>query len=150
MLYIHYSNTKTLLKVKSTHNNTIIKHLGNAYYSFNWDWTRVHLFFLFFLFDCITKFWFYFQTDVKFDEDRINAFICDVVNDDLSEKINPCSVDIITLVRINGQYISIWTFFVSLFHICKILSCMNNCHFSTDFYALCGFSPENAADVKES
>ena len=39
------------------------------------------------------------QSHVGFKEDRINAFVCDVVDDSLSEKISPSSVDVVTLVR---------------------------------------------------
>ncbi|KAK1578617.1 hypothetical protein Q3G72_031721 [Acer saccharum] len=38
------------------------------------------------------------KSHVGFKEDRINAFVCDVVDDNLSEKISPSSVDVVTLV----------------------------------------------------
>ncbi|KAK1577793.1 hypothetical protein Q3G72_024843 [Acer saccharum] len=37
------------------------------------------------------------QSHVGFKEDRINAFVCDIVDDSLSEKIIPSSVDVVTL-----------------------------------------------------
>lgn len=38
------------------------------------------------------------QSNVHFRGDRVNAFVCDVTNDDLSDEIKPSSVDVITLV----------------------------------------------------
>ncbi|TYJ38404.1 hypothetical protein E1A91_A05G440900v1 [Gossypium mustelinum] len=37
------------------------------------------------------------QSHAEFKEDRVNAFLCDVTVDNLLEKINPSSVDVITL-----------------------------------------------------
>ncbi|KAK0596562.1 hypothetical protein LWI29_016801 [Acer saccharum] len=39
----------------------------------------------------------YSLSHVGFKEDRINAFVCDIVDDSLSEKIIPSSVDVVTL-----------------------------------------------------
>ncbi|KAK9282406.1 hypothetical protein L1049_005323 [Liquidambar formosana] len=33
-----------------------------------------------------------------FREDRVNAFVCDVIDDDLSDKIMPSSIDVVTLI----------------------------------------------------
>ncbi|KAJ9692023.1 hypothetical protein PVL29_011222 [Vitis rotundifolia] len=38
------------------------------------------------------------KSNVDFRGDRVNAFVCDVANDDLSDKIKPSSVDVITLI----------------------------------------------------
>ncbi|KAK5834719.1 tRNA N(3)-methylcytidine methyltransferase trm141-like isoform X2 [Gossypium arboreum] len=38
------------------------------------------------------------KSHAEFKEDRVNAFLCDVTVDNLLEKINPFSVDVITLV----------------------------------------------------
>ncbi|KAL5757441.1 hypothetical protein ACOSP7_020052 [Xanthoceras sorbifolium] len=38
------------------------------------------------------------KSHMGFREDRINAFVFDVVDDSLSEKINPSSVDVVTLI----------------------------------------------------
>ena len=38
------------------------------------------------------------QSNVDFRGDRVNAFVSDVTNDDLSDEIKPSSVDVITLV----------------------------------------------------
>lgn len=40
------------------------------------------------------------QLHAEFKEDRVNAFLCDVTVDNLLERINPSSVDVITLVRV--------------------------------------------------
>lgn len=40
------------------------------------------------------------QSHVKFKEDRVNAFVYDVTVDNLLERINPSSVDVITLVSV--------------------------------------------------
>ncbi|MBA0814064.1 hypothetical protein Gohar_019911 [Gossypium harknessii] len=40
------------------------------------------------------------QSHAEFKEDRVNAFLCDVTVDNLLERINPSSVDVITLVRV--------------------------------------------------
>lgn len=33
----------------------------------------------------------------EFREERVNAFVCNVVDDDLSKNVNPSSVDVVTL-----------------------------------------------------
>ncbi|TYI31535.1 hypothetical protein ES332_A05G457400v1 [Gossypium tomentosum] len=38
------------------------------------------------------------KSHAEFKEDRVNAFLCDVTVDNLLEKINPSSVDVITLI----------------------------------------------------
>ncbi|KAA8541667.1 hypothetical protein F0562_022819 [Nyssa sinensis] len=38
------------------------------------------------------------KSHVDFNEERINAFVCNVVNDDLCNRIMPSSIDVITLV----------------------------------------------------
>ncbi|KAJ4717851.1 Methyltransferase-like protein [Melia azedarach] len=38
------------------------------------------------------------KSHLEFREDRVNAFVCDAVRDDLSAKINPSSVDVVTLI----------------------------------------------------
>ncbi|MBA0725937.1 hypothetical protein Golax_001796 [Gossypium laxum] len=40
------------------------------------------------------------KSHAEFKEDRVNAFLCDVTVDNLLERINPSSVDVITLVRV--------------------------------------------------
>lgn len=42
------------------------------------------------------------QSHVVFQEDRVNAFVCNVIDDNLSDYINPSSVDVVTLVRIGN------------------------------------------------
>ncbi|KAH9665046.1 methyltransferase 12 domain-containing protein [Citrus sinensis] len=37
------------------------------------------------------------QSHSEFREERVNAFVCNVVNDDLSRNVNPSSVDVVTL-----------------------------------------------------
>ncbi|KAL3824473.1 hypothetical protein ACJIZ3_020502 [Penstemon smallii] len=38
------------------------------------------------------------KSNSNFNEDRINVFVCDVSNEELCDKILPCSVDIVTLI----------------------------------------------------
>ncbi|XAR67598.1 tRNA(Thr) (cytosine(32)-N(3))-methyltransferase [Bertholletia excelsa] len=38
------------------------------------------------------------QSHVDFNEDQVNAFVCDVANGDLCDKIMPSSVDVVTLI----------------------------------------------------
>ncbi|KAG8501891.1 hypothetical protein CXB51_004658 [Gossypium anomalum] len=40
------------------------------------------------------------KSHAEFKEDRVNAFLCDVTVENLLERINPSSVDVITLVRV--------------------------------------------------
>ncbi|KAK9228792.1 hypothetical protein WN944_021748 [Citrus x changshan-huyou] len=37
------------------------------------------------------------ESHSEFREERVNAFVCNVVNDDLSRNVNPSSVDVVTL-----------------------------------------------------
>ena len=39
---------------------------------------------------------------MSFVEDRVNAFVSDVTHEDLCDKIDPFSVDIVTLVRLSS------------------------------------------------
>lgn len=38
------------------------------------------------------------QIHKEFTEARINAFVCDLTVDDLSEEISPSSIDVVTMV----------------------------------------------------
>ncbi|KAH7857425.1 hypothetical protein Vadar_012549 [Vaccinium darrowii] len=38
------------------------------------------------------------KSHVGFNEDRVNAFLCDVVNDDLCDTMMPSSIDVVTLI----------------------------------------------------
>lgn len=38
------------------------------------------------------------ESHSEFREERVNAFVCNVVNDDLSRNVNPSSVDVVTLI----------------------------------------------------
>ncbi|KAL6972686.1 hypothetical protein U1Q18_026859 [Sarracenia purpurea var. burkii] len=38
------------------------------------------------------------ESHVDFNEDQVNAFVCDAVNDDLCDRIMPSSIDVVTLV----------------------------------------------------
>ncbi|XP_044485906.1 uncharacterized methyltransferase C3H7.11-like isoform X1 [Mangifera indica] len=38
------------------------------------------------------------KSHVVFQEDRVNAFVCNVIDDNLSDYINPSSVDVVTLI----------------------------------------------------
>jgi len=38
------------------------------------------------------------ESHVDFNEDRVNAFLCDVVNDDLCDTMMPSSIDAVTLI----------------------------------------------------
>ncbi|KAF7123172.1 hypothetical protein RHSIM_Rhsim12G0208400 [Rhododendron simsii] len=58
------------------------------------------------LFGCISRFWTkYIKVDrvwlqeshVDFSEDQVNAFLCDVVTDDLCDTMMPSSIDVVTL-----------------------------------------------------
>ncbi|XP_031251898.1 uncharacterized methyltransferase C3H7.11-like isoform X2 [Pistacia vera] len=38
------------------------------------------------------------KSHAEFRQDRVNAFVCNVIDDNLSENINPSSVDVVTLI----------------------------------------------------
>lgn len=46
----------------------------------------------------------------EFREELVNAFVCNVVDDDLSNNINPSSVDVVTLVRVGNHLIQWFSF----------------------------------------
>ena len=46
------------------------------------------------------------QSHMDFNEDQVNAFVCDVGNDDLCDRIMPSSIDVITLVRAGNKLIT--------------------------------------------
>lgn len=50
------------------------------------------------------------QSHSEFREERVNAFVCNVVDDDLSRNVNPSSVDVVTLVRVGNHLIQLFSF----------------------------------------
>lgn len=50
------------------------------------------------------------QSHSEFSEERVNAFVCNVVDDDLSRNVNPSSVDVVTLVRVGNHLIQLFSF----------------------------------------
>lgn len=50
------------------------------------------------------------QSHSEFREERVNAFVCNVVNDDLSRNVNPSLVDVVTLVRVGNHLIQLFSF----------------------------------------
>lgn len=43
---------------------------------------------------------FYLQSHADHKETQVNAFVCDVTEEDLCDRLAPSSVDIVTLVRL--------------------------------------------------
>lgn len=93
------------------------------------------------------------QSHSEFREERVNAFVCNVVNDDLSRNVNPSSVDVVTLVRVGNHLIQLFSFLLLVItismvwnknhHECGQVTC------SADFYVVCSFSEKDALDITE-